>query len=456
MRKCLSLLLAFALLCFCLPASAAEKEAAQAWSFSFSLHLNEEAVSSGLRDRARGYAALFDALRFEGTYARSLSSSAFELQLSVIPVDPEASPVSFRIHGLPHSMMVGSPLMGEEQFVLDNDALLEFCMKGYEHLGLPLPYVALMLPYTWENAFRFVLADWEGMMQARTPEGIIPAAAVSTLADKWTRRLESDPHIMVFSTSLGLDTGFDAAFHQFLADAPAYLTKEVTGGEDIRIVSSEGGETWSSGCGEFVSRSDSPEHRRLSVFLPPMESGYQPSFLFQQTLTQSRLSGQIALSVSQTLPEKEDLLDLRVSAAALPESWPADCDSLVNFNLTGGLFANLGFTGFLKGAADGSLALEIRKPSLEPEPGDLLLSLTGSLLPVEGDVTLDAYDEAEANAATSILHVNETSLKPFVEKILPTFAGGFLKFLFGIPTAACQVVLDDLTDYGVLGMLLGD
>ena len=117
MRKCLSLLLAFALLCFCLPASAAEKEAAQAWSFSFSLHLNEEAVSSGLRSRARGYAALFDALRFEGTYARSLSSSAFELQLSVIPVDPEASPVSFRIHGLPHSMMVGSPLMGEEQFV---------------------------------------------------------------------------------------------------------------------------------------------------------------------------------------------------------------------------------------------------------------------------------------------------------------------------------------------------
>ena len=66
------------------------------------------------------------------------------------------------------------------------------------------------------------------------------------------------------------------------------------------------------------------------------------------------------LQVPQTLPEKPDLFDLKVSAAALPDSWPAECDSLVNFNLTGGLLANVGFTAFLKGAADGSLTLEIR------------------------------------------------------------------------------------------------
>ena len=455
MKKILSLLLICSLICLFSPALG-EQEAARTYAFRFTMQLQESALSPGLRERARGYADLLDALRFEGTLSHSLSSSAFDLHLSVIPLDPDAAPLSFRVHGDPKFMFVSSPLLGEEQFVLSNESLLEFCAKSFEHLGLPLPYVALLLPYTWEISLAGPAQDWETMSRTRDDQGVISPGAVTALAESWSERLLSDRNLMVFSTSLGLDTGFDADFHQFLSDLPAFLKERVTDGGEIRVDATSDGETWSSACGDFASLSFVPDHERISVSLPVMESGYQPSLLYQKTSRQSRISGQFMLQVPQTLPEKPDLFDLKVSAAALPDSWPAECDSLVNFNLTGGLLANVGFTAFLKGAADGSLTLEIRKPSLDPEPGDLMLSLSGSLVPLEETALVSTYDPAEFAASTDILRVNDSSLSVFVGKVLPSFAQGILRFLFGIPTSSCQVILDDLTEYGVLNMLLGD
>ena len=38
--------------------------------------------------------------------------------------------------------------------------------------------------------------------------------------------------------------------------------------------------------------------------------------------------------------------------------------------------------------------------------------------------------------------------------MIPLIVKGFLSFVAEAPTAACQALLDDLTDLGVLGMLM--
>ena len=65
----LSLLLICSLICLFSPALG-EQEAARTYAFRFTMQLQESALSPGLRERARGYADLLDALRFEGKFDR--------------------------------------------------------------------------------------------------------------------------------------------------------------------------------------------------------------------------------------------------------------------------------------------------------------------------------------------------------------------------------------------------
>ena len=235
-KRLMALLLLMALAAACLPASAEEADPpAEGFRFSFTLHLNRDALSPALQDHAEGYAELLDALRFEGTWAHAVSAELFELRLSVIPLHPDASPVDLRFYGKPDYVYVTSPLLGEERVVLSNDSLLEFCAKAYEHLGVPLQYAALLLPYTWEAALKLPAEDWKAMADTMDAGGVISSEAVARLSESWASRVASDRALEVLSTSLGLDTGLDGAVQAIFSEVPAYLLNQVTGGEEIRV-----------------------------------------------------------------------------------------------------------------------------------------------------------------------------------------------------------------------------
>ena len=455
-KRLMALLLLMALAAACLPASAEEADPpAEGFRFSFTLHLNRDALSPALQDHAEGYAELLDALRFEGTWAHAVSAELFELRLSVIPLHPDASPVDLRFYGKPDYVYVTSPLLGEERVVLSNDSLLEFCAKAYEHLGVPLQYAALLLPYTWEAALKLPAEDWKAMADTKDAGGVISSEAVARLSESWASRVASDRALEVLSTSLGLDTGLDGAVQAIFSEVPAYLLNQVTGGEEIRVRRQGAEEIWSSACGDFAFVRSEPELERLTVSLPPMASGYLPSLSAQRVLEGGQQSGQWIIRILSAAPGVEDLLDLQVSAASLPVSWPADCSSLMHLSLTGGLFANVGFSAYLRGNRSGDLTAEIRKPSSDGEPGPAMLTLTGSLVPAPEITTVPDVSWGTFRNSTDVFRANDSSLSDFVSRVVRPLASGVLKFLIGVPASSCQIILDDLTDAGILHMLLG-
>ena len=459
-KKVLSLYLVFVLVFLAVPVLAEEElpeeEPAEAFRFSFTLSLNDAAFPSAQKDLLKGYADLFDALRFEGTWAHSLSSSAFDLHLSVIPLDPEAAPVSLRFYGRPDYVFISSPLLGEEKIVLSNISLLEFCAKTYDHLGIPLQYLAYLYPYTWEKGFSGPVIDWENMVGMMTPEGEITPEAVQWLIDEWNGDLVWNRAFEIMYRSLGIETGFDEVIRNFFSECPSYFQNLVTGGQGIRVTREGNRETWTTACGDFIVIISDPDQQALTVTLPRMESGYLPSYDRLWSFSRSSCSGHLALLVPQVESGDPDLVNLSLSVENLPLTWPVNCDSSLHFTLTGGLFYNFDLFFSLRGSEDGSLSVEVSLPSDAGQPGSAFLSLSGSLLPVEEPVTVPPYRESELSEAMDILRSNDVSLPEFLSKILPTFLESFLRFLFGIPTSSCQALLDTLTDSGVLNMVLGD
>ena len=49
---------------------------------------------------------------------------------------------------------------------------------------------------------------------------------------------------------------------------------------------------------------------------------------------------------------------------------------------------------------------------------------------------------------------NEQRLSDFTSEVLPSLIRGILSFVEAAPASACQSLLDDLTDIGILDMLI--
>ena len=295
------------------------------------------------------------------------------------------------------------------------------------------------------------------MTAAADARGIISPEAVSDLAQRWETRLQGDSSLMLFLSCLGLDTGCTEALQLFFSSLPAYVRNTLTAGAEIRILDREDGtEVWHAAGRDFALLRSETGLSDITGALPATEDGYLPSFLLRRSVRGDSQSGQLALRILRQNSAEEALVDLQASADSLPLSWPADCRSLIRVSLTGALFANLGFDASLQGAADGRLTLTFRKPSLTEEPGATLVTLTGSLTPLARTEPLPVVTREEINQAVGLYSFTDHSLSDFMGKVLPTLVPGLLRFLFGIPTAACQVMLDDLTDTGILAMFIGE
>ena len=54
----------------------------------------------------------------------------------------------------------------------------------------------------------------------------------------------------------------------------------------------------------------------------------------------------------------------------------------------------------------------------------------------------------------NVFSFNEQTLAAFTDKVLPSLIRSVFPFVAAAPTSACQSFLDDLTDSGILDMLL--
>ena len=88
------------------------------------------------------------------------------------------------------------------------------------------------------------------------------------------------------------------------------------------------------------------------------------------------------------------------------------------------------------------------------EPGSLLLTVEGQALPSESEVAdFDTEREWDAANVLDILVANDATINAYLPQVMEPALKGLARFLIGIPTSACQAILDDLTEMGVFTVL---
>jgi len=433
MKKFFALSLAFTFLF----ASVSFAEESQTFDFTLQATLNPSAFTSDVT----GWADLLSALTFRGTCA--CSDSSFHMDLTVAPSDPSASPVSLCLFGTPAEVYIRSPLLGSNQILFSNDSLLEFCVKAYEHLDLPLQNLALLHPYIWTGTLSPVFSDFDALLSSADDTGAIPADAVSLFASRLNEKLQSSKKLQLLISSIGLSSGADESFSLFAHSIPSYFTDTLGVGLTLRQDSTSLVLS-SSSAGTFFIRSSAPDHLSIQTLLPETSPGLLPSFDLSATAVSDHASGQLSASL---LSPDENLFSLTASFASLPLSWPADASSVLTVNLTGDLFPAFGVTLLGSFSSSGAFTLDARKPS-----DVTMLTLSGILSP--SDSALHPLSSESYADPIDILRVNDQTLRTVMPDLLETFVPGFILLLRGIPASACQSALDALESSGILDMLL--
>ncbi len=457
MKKLLSLALLLCLLAGILSADAEEGEGipGTGYDFDFVMFMHTDAFTDQTAERIQGYADLLDAMEVKGSILTAKEGDLFDLNLSIIPKASPSGAFDLRIRGSEDLMYLTSGLLGDKTVKLSNFSMLGFCTKMSEHLGIPLQYPALLFPYTWKYCLNLPLIDWGWMVTQRDEQDVIPPEAVTFLRECWEYRLERDEPLKMLTDALCKDSDAEEAFRGFLAEIPDYFTRQIAQDREIRILQQEGETVWRTATGDIFREELDASSASREVFLPQMQTGYLPAFSVSENRDGNwytcRLNAQI---LGQELAQP-DLVNLQASLTSFPAVWPMDCSSLLSLNLTGTLLPNAGFSAYLTGEKNGHVTVTVRKPTVEMEPGAEMLTLEGSLLPREGEVLADIRAEEEPENMLDLFVSNDTQIQSFLPDLVEPLLQGMIRFLVGIPTTACQAILDDLTEMGVFGVLMG-
>ncbi len=457
MKKIVSVMMLFCLLAGCIPAGAqaADLLPAAGYDFDFVLRLHPEAFSEEARKKIDGYAALLEALRFRGSLVWAREEDNFDLHFQVIPVTRPEGAIEIRLHGPQDPVLLNSSLFGDKTIRLSTYSLLNFCSKMSEHLGIPLQYLGLAYPYSWLFGLKIPIEDWHFMME-KEEDGTIPAEWVRYLWDCWWWRVYDNEPLKILVDALCKDTPAEDAFRAVVAEIPDFFGKDFAQEREFHIRRSQTQTTWENYKGDiFFRKYDDGQNSGMELSLPRMRTGYLPVFSIDSTLNGEWRNSWITAGLlgQSSLP---NLVNLKMSMIAFPTAWPADCSSLLSLDLTGTLLPNLGLSCFIAGEKNGHARIEFRKPTVDMEPGEIMMSVEGTLEPKEGSAQIEAFELDPEEEMLDLFIANDVTIQNYLPDLMDSLLKGVVRFLIGIPTSACQVIMDDLSELGIFTLLLGE
>jgi len=158
-------------------------------------------------------------------------------------------------------------------------------------------------------------------------------------------------------------------------------------------------------------------------------------------------------AVDDGVRKPDTLLKWSIAGSQLPVSVPSDSSFEIVVSLEGAAYPNYSFV--LKGRTkqDSSLSLSVCKPGSGEEASDVIFTCSGTLVS-GGNKEVPNYMRHPYKELYNVFSFNEERLADFKEKVIPPLVKSVFAFVAEAPTSACQSFLDDLTDMGVLHMLL--
>lgn len=426
-------------------------------SYAFDLHfrLNPSAFPARMREKMEGYADFANSARLTGVFSVTEIPGYMDLQASLYPSDSSDAPLSFHVYGTPAILVITSPLLGNEVLFLNTPGLMAFGSKTYSHLSLPLQYLALVLPYTWELAFDPLTTAWREEIGFGTDPREISAQALQAVADRWAFALTDDLYLNEWLTCVTqADQEASMPLASDVENLPAYLTDSVAAGGDLSVVEAPGGIAVKNSRDEVLFQLwDQVDYYGWMADLPVTASGYKPYGSWERTEFEDTFHFDFQAYLRSADGSRPDLLTFRSYGDNLPAAWPVDTDFNAHLFLMGSLFPNIALSAVGSCREDGSFSVGLFKPIVPGTDDVEFFRIEGSAVPTE-PADLPDYAPAEWMYYRNVLSLSDVSMGEFVENVTRPLIGGLVRFLIDVPVSFCQSVMDDLTDSGILGLVL--
>ena len=506
----------------------AEEAAAGSFSYDFDLtfRLDADTFPELLRTRAASYASLVNRLGLRGNLSWSSLTHSMDLDATLYYTDNPSLSYPFRIYGTKSRVFFTSPLINNEVILLNMAALVEFALKAKNTLGVPLPYLALLFPYSTESAFSSVIEEWQNVIGYFTESGEVSPGQFRHMSDFWIEQLMNNTRLNWWIMALSTGSEAPVAIETELENLSNYASY-VTNDEPVSVTVAPGSEIWQNAAGDTLfSRQESDDSFSVKLSLPASENGYVPDLSIVRQDNGQTLSFDVAASVrrnasavSAGTPAKEDgsyeepvadeseynadydedavyeeeydnyseeyegysedesyggygtyggyrgpnaseadlpdlLLDFRASGAGLPAMLPADSCFSLTLSILGAVYPNYSFRIEGETKKDGAVTLSMSKPQGGSSEPSEILRCTGTFLPAAELKDVPDYQQISMEGTFNVFSINEQKLPAFTNAVIPPLVRSIFSFVAAAPTAACQSFLDDLTEIGILDMLL--
>ncbi len=424
-----------------LPAAALGESADVGYGFDVHFSMDASAYPEDIQTLMQGVADTLNMLTLSGTFA--LAGSSFDITADLLLENDEDTRTSLHLYGTDTHYQLGSSLLGNQELMMNNLALLEFAIKAYNHLGMPLQYPALLIsPYAHTSAFDWIRDEWNRVMQAEEGSRVIAREDVMELAAYAADNAEQDRAFYYWLAALALESGYSDMVLETITELPDWLDG-LLDDEGITVSVEDDTETWSSDEETFFTRTTSEEETTCSLTLPMLPDGntVEASYQYQQE------DGNITLSILIANEEEEaSMLDASLTLTGWTEGLPLNGQVDFNLSLQGEMVPNSLNLHFAYQAEDGQFTLQ----QLNPDTDAALLTVQGSL--TQQELSAPSYT-AETLNGLNIFSLNDASMKTFVSGVAEPFAKGAIPLLKHLPLSAYETLFSLLDQYGILSML---
>lgn len=419
--------LAALLLCIVLLPVSAMAEGPTGARFELSFTLDAAACPGGEDSLLGQLAPLLSALTVSGTAA--FSGDCFDVNSVWLLDSAEETRTTLRLFGLPSHYGVQSSLLGDETVMINVLALLEFAMKTYAHLDLPLQRVALLAgPYVHTSAFEAMAEKWQPVLGG-SGSRVIAREDVLSLAESLSDLGRSDRAFEYWVRAVALEAGYDEAIFSFLDElydwADGFLDED-----GLRVTEENGLERWETGDVTLFQR----DGASWSLTLPASSEGY--------ALSASMVceAGDLAFTLDVSCEEPGDVLSVALTVASSPFA--------LRYDATGDAVEENGVHAALAGERDGE---RVSLRLINPDTGAAFLTVSGTLVP-ETPAVAPSFSPGDV-VGVNILSVNDNSLSEFLSAVGAPLLRGLLPLIKHAPAASCQRLMDWFETSGVLGLV---
>lgn len=434
MKNCFRRALALMLCVVLLPVFSLAEETKQGYAFDLSFEMDASAYPEEAQELAGGFADLMNMLTLSGTAVRQ--DDAFDLDFDMLLGGNEDTRTAFHLYGTDSNWELASSLFGQEKIMLNNKGMLEFAMKAYFHLEMPLQYIALAVsPYAHESAFTWIKPRWNRLFNASEGTRTVRYNKVMNLANYIMENAEFKRAFYYWVSAIAMDLGYSDVFFESLYVLPDWVATWLSE-EGIRITVEGDKETWLSGDVVLFERTGD----NWLLTLPASLEGAVV------TASCTKEDGDVTLCVDILSADGESMLDFDLAANDLPAAFPFEGETTASLSLGGLMFMDpINLAATMVSDGETITVTQLDAATLSP-----MLTVTGKVTATQ--LPVPAYEATELTGL-NIFSVNDESLSEFVKGVFEPFMTGFLPILVELPASSYNSIFELLNQYGVLDLL---